>query len=278
MMVDAQFPPDFEPDFGISWAGPFPRPMTAEKEFVMVLHQQASRLIGDEIAAMEAEIEVLLKGYNPDQPRAADGRFGEGGDSSNTNDGSASKVGTQAVADRMNASIEKFKSEDGQIIRNVGEQQAEALQEELQTLRDIVGPAEGREAMGFSLTEGALEAAATSHYVDDQSEAIVHVADSGDAIGGAIYGLMQSESEHQPLLIVEDLGSTSITQGAGSALVAEIYKDAAAAGVGVGGRPLEDALPFWKSVGFHPDPTNEGLDVHGMSAEEVKQVVDSLKS
>ncbi len=239
---------------------------------------------------------VLSKDFEESKhPRDSHGRFGEGGISSNTNGGSASKVDTQAVADRMNASIEKFKSEGGQIIRNVGEQQAEALQEELQTLRDIVEPAEGREAMGFSLTDGALEAAATSHYVDDQSGAIVHVADSGDAIGGAIYGLMQNgsksedfagledfedlgELEHQPLLIVEDLGSTSITQGAGTALVAEIYKDAAAAGVGVGGWPLEDALPFWKSVGFHPDPTGEGLDVHGMSAEEVKQVVDSLKS
>ncbi len=73
-------------------------------------------------------------------------------------------------------------------------------------------------------------------------------------------------------LHVDYIGTTGITRGTGTALAKQIAKYAAEQGLPVTGEPEnEGAMMFWQKIGWHHDPTQEGFEVDGWTADEAKR-------
>jgi SPP1 gp7 family putative phage head morphogenesis protein len=73
-------------------------------------------------------------------------------------------------------------------------------------------------------------------------------------------------------LHVDYVGTTGITRGTGTALAKKIAQHAAELGLPVIGEPEnEGAATFWTKVGWHEDPTGEGYQAFGWTADEARE-------
>jgi hypothetical protein len=85
------------------------------------------------------------------------------------------------------------------------------------------------------------------------------------------------EPLHEPHLYIDYLGSTGIADGTGSALVHRALREAADGGWGVRLEPSDDnAAAFWTKMGMKIDPWDVGTDYWGMTAAEVRRLVEGF--
>jgi hypothetical protein len=96
---------------------------------------------------------------------------------------------------------------------------------------------------------------------------ILVARDSGGTLAGA--AMVQNGG------YIHYIGSTHESDGAGTALLAQVVSHASEAGKGVAFEPLESAVKFWETAGFKPK--TEGSDTYVMRSAEAKQVAEELK-
>jgi len=96
---------------------------------------------------------------------------------------------------------------------------------------------------------------------------ILVARDSGGTLAGA--AMVQNGG------YIHYIGSTHESDGAGTALLAQVVSHASEAGKGVAFEPLESAVKFWETAGFKPK--TEGSDTYVMRSADAKQVAEELK-
>lgn len=95
------------------------------------------------------------------------------------------------------------------------------------------------------------------------------------AVAGAL-NFTEKTLQGEPTLVVEWLGTTGITRGAGAALIGEAVKEAADRGLPVRVTSTETALDFYKRLGFQPefDLSDNQLILR---ADEARLLADKLR-
>jgi hypothetical protein len=233
----------------------------------------------------------FLKDWNEeDHPRDEDGKFGEGGGSGDSSptagarggamgaravgaiQGSGGKVsvvdpatpkGAKAAAKAEEQTGEAYAAFMAGVAERDGTEDEGMLSEEDERLET------GLSLMGHSLItdEGDSE--------DGSSFVFMTHTESGEVSGAA-----RTFTNDDGFLVVSTLGTNGLQAGAGTALMAQIFKTAAGLGYDGAGveldRPLSDALPFYKRIGF--DVSGGGGVNTMMDAEEVQAWVADYES
>ena len=121
-------------------------------------------------------------------------------------------------------------------------------------------PTDWHEDTGVVLTIAAL----------DEGPNVLVARDASGAIAGALSFDDNNVKDWGNAVYISFLGTTGITNGAGSALAREATRWAANSDKFVLGSPTEKSTPFWKKMGWHYDPNDTGEDAWGLTAEEAK--------
>lgn len=171
-------------------------------------------------------------------------------------------------------------------IEDVGPGDAAAVRDEVDAMlsaQQAAGNAtDGRDLQGFRYTMDALEA--HDDYPGENVSVLVARNDEGqvtgavavvtaDSLGEAISNDAPGMADTGPVAFVTTLGSTHLTEGAGTALVREAAQRAAAQGAAMIGDPTPDAVGFWEGkIGWTRDPTGTASGMlSGFTAAETAE-------
>lgn len=179
------------------------------------------------------------------------------------------------IAEHTARNIGKFNNAGGQIDQLDGSQeQLTATEDEMDQLHELMDDVDWSTSDGTEFTQHAL---------DDQREwegdaTILVAREEGLGISGAI-SLIPSEiygaGNSADALYVPYLGTTGITDGAGTALVQRAAQVAASQNRGLVGHPTPGARAYWEKLGWHDDPNDEGIEAMGWTATETKRFAET---
>lgn len=168
----------------------------------------------------------------------------------------------------MSQSLRQFQDEGGQV-EEANPDQVEAARDTLSEMCDMAGQ-EFAEQVGTFFTSYALRAMKEFGDPAHGGWGHVYVANvEGLGVGGAI-GLVDRPDDQT--VHVDYLGSTGLASGTGTSLAVAAAKHAASKGWALLGEPTDDARPFWKKLGWKPDPEGTGSTGWGWSAADTAKV------
>jgi hypothetical protein len=148
--------------------------------------------------------------------------------------------------------------------------QAKAILSELDSLMERMGGPDS----DFARDDRVVFARAAIEEASYDPDAILLVGrDKKLGISAAMVAYQRHDPDYNlKHLYVERLGSTGITPGAGTALAVEAARMAQAQGMIVLGQPTPTSAPFWRKLGWHEDPTGQGVGLYGWNRDDLKKV------
>ena len=117
-------------------------------------------------------------------------------------------------------------------------------------------------------------------YTEDGVAGAIQYFEMDEATTAATYGTFSEDPSlwPEPHIYIAYLGSTGLADRTGSALAETVLREAATKGLGVRIESADDnASAFWERIGLKRE--SEGSEfgfTHGLSAAEVKELVDKL--
>ncbi len=206
----------------------------------------------------------LVAKYDPDQPRAEDGKWTDGGG------GERSAQDIIAIAKaikKIKDTVGEYKAYGG-TTEILSSADAPAVRAELEALEEAARthepsfPADYSEER-FSFTDSAIGGA--------QTGLRVYLGRDEDA-GGLITGAMSVNTAEEGVWTIVSAGATGILPGAGTAMFADIFRDAADAGVGLYLLSTGAGIKFYRSVGM----TQGDFMEFEASAQRVRDIAEGI--
>lgn len=187
----------------------------------------------------------LVVKYDPDQPRDDDGKWTDGGGG----DSAAIASNIMAVSraqKKIRRSVETYEGYGG-VTERLAPEDLSAAAAELEALEAAASsqaewfPAD-YDPMRFGFTAGAIESGS-------QPDMRVYMGRDSQT-DNLITGAMSVNTGEPGLWTIVSAGATGVLPGSGSAIFADIVRDAAAAGVGLYLTSSDEGIKFWRSVGM----------------------------
>jgi hypothetical protein len=181
-----------------------------------------------------------------------------------------------ASTDRLTLWNRKFTYQGGEIIHDAARGDITSAKVTMSEMSTMLGK-EWKDEPGTVFTNIAMQ----------QDHCILAVEKSTGVSGALGYSLYADHTtgfsgwlgqNYGPArLHVDWLGTTGITDGAGSALAREAIGIAAAKGISISLEPTKESVGWWTKVGMTQDPWQLGSDLYGMTSAGVKAADQALK-